>query len=281
MSASFPFIDKLRQVEHYMVMAYRNLANNPYYLSMSDDTFRGLPPVPTNAPTRNRLDLEAGLGDEDPAEYPDVDTDEDYPAPVQTFTDLDGTTRFAVVEGVEFNTIELPAGLRTAEFTELKRALLTRIAKTLGLSYQSVYGDIRDANYSSMRHAVLQDQATFRRVQRILEVGLQGIYDRWAKGMSIEMPGLDTTIERIVRPTWESIDPEKDAKTEVALVDAKLYSRQELMRARGVDPDVVFEEIAEEAELMQEMMPAPAPGEGDEGGDSAPQIDDESDDEGE
>ena len=285
MTPTFPYIDKLRQVEHYMVMAFRNIANNPYYITLSDDAFRGLPAKPTNDTSTNRLDLEAGLGDEDPAEFPDSDTPEDYPSPVQVFKDLDGTERFAVVQGVEFNTIELPAGLRTAEYAELKRSLLTRIAKGLGLSYQAVYGDIRDANYSSMRHAVLQDQATYRRVQRILEVGLQGIYERWALAMSIMEPRLDLSILRVVRPTWESIDPSKDVAADVALVDSALFSRQELIRARGADPEQVFEEILAERELLGQMNAESEDGDGgdntgeDTESDDSSEVDDDEQDE--
>ena len=278
-ATSIPFIDKLRDVEHYMVTAFRNIAQNPYFYKIGDDVYRNLPSTPTGDTPGNRLDLEAGLGDEEPPEFPDADTAEDYPNPIQYLTDPDGVSRMAVAGEMEVEMMGLPPGLRTAEFAELKRSQLTRIAKTAGLSYQAVYGDIRDANYSSMRHAMLQDQATYRRIQRIVEVGMQGIYDRWVVAMRMEQPGLDLEIDRIVYPTWESIDPEKDANTDVKLVEAKLYSRQELMRARGADPAKVFEEIAEEAELIQEMTPAPAAEDGESEEGESPPVDDGDDEE--
>ena len=98
--------------------------------------------------------------------------------------------RLKLHEGVELKTINSPAGLNSREYAEVYRNSMTEFARVVSLSYQAVIGDVRDANFSSMRHAVLQDQATYRRIQRtVVEPGMYGILELWQEAMSVMEPG--------------------------------------------------------------------------------------------
>jgi capsid protein len=82
-------------------------------------------------------------------------------------------------------------------------------------------------------------EPTWRRF--VDRLAIAGVIDRPAYGVSWETPA------------WQSIDPEKDARADLAEVRAGFATRSQMIQRRGYDPDEVLEELAAENDRLDEL----------------------------
>lgn len=167
--------------------------------------------------------------------------------------DTDGTKLQAVEPG---SVVHLPHG-RTVEATAFPdvggqyaaflKQQLHKVAAALGVPYHLVTGDLGDFNYSSIRAALLE----FRRLLELLQHQVmvyqfcRPLWRAWmdAAALAGVISPVDYARNRAdylavewVPDAWEWVDPEKDAKAEVLMIDNLLKSRSRVIRQMGNDP---------------------------------------------
>ena len=230
---SFPPLISLIKVEDAFEHMYITLANHPHYYTVADRMY-------------NQMSMEGG------ANTP-VDGDDDFVAAQQPdiqYIDGVGQNRPIYPEGIEIKSLDLPNGINTNQYNEYRRARVTKAARGVGLSYQAVFGDVREANFSSLRHAMLQDQETFMMVQSLVEHGMVDIHQKWADYQRERFPTLDYTISEIIYPQWDTIDPVKNSLAWQRDIRSGIVSRTEIIERTGRDPEEVFAELEYESDRL-------------------------------
>ena len=140
---------------------------------------------------------------------------------------------------------------------------LRAIAAGLGIPYHVLTGDLSDANYSSLRAG----NKTFERRLSALQHGVlvhqfcRPVWDRFIRTAALT-GAIDTEAYRRdpapfhavswIPPTLPSVDPQKEAEADIALIAARLKSRRQAMLERGYRPEQI------EAQLAAEPSPSTA-----------------------
>ncbi|WP_414833600.1 phage portal protein [Afifella sp. YEN Y35] len=133
------------------------------------------------------------------------------------------------------------------------RAEIRSIAAGVGMPYELVSGDLSQVNYSSARLGLLEFRRRIAALQRNLIIA-RFLLPVWRRFLLLE--GLAGRIEmgvamsagaEFVFPGWAQIDPLKETQADAKAIEARLKSRFEVISARGRDPDVVDEEIRQDA----------------------------------
>ncbi|WP_373504671.1 phage portal protein [Aestuariivirga sp.] len=128
---------------------------------------------------------------------------------------------------------------------------LLAVSASLGLPYHLVTGDVRQANYSSLRAELVE----FRRRMQQLQYGVMAhqlcrpIWARWMETAllagAIELD--DAVTARAVQwipPRWDWVDPLKDIQAQVLAMEAGITSRRKVVEATGYDIEEVDRENA-------------------------------------
>lgn len=154
-----------------------------------------------------------------------------------------------------------------AAYGAFVKGILRGIASSLGVSYNSLANDLEGVNYSSIRQAVLEDRDFWKAVQNwIIENILEEIFSRWLESALLRgvltMPNGNTlnpsNIDRYLNHTftgrrWTWVDPLKDVTANEKAIQLKIRSRSSIIREQGDDPAEVWQEIAEEDELLKSL----------------------------
>lgn len=147
------------------------------------------------------------------------------------------------------------------------KAALRGVACGLGVSYNALANDLEGVNYSSLRQGALSE--------RDLWMGLQGwwsewveqpIYERWAayairsgrvtraNGESLPLDRLPALSEATYQGRrWPWVDPLKDTQSNAAQVALRVKSISAIIRESGNEPCDVWEELAEDMEMLQSL----------------------------
>ena len=136
---------------------------------------------------------------------------------------------------------------------------LLAVSASLGLPYHLVTGDVRQANYSSLRAELVE----FRRRIGQLQHGVMAhqlcrpIWRRWLE-TAVLSGALDTdpTALRPVQwipPRWDWVDPLKDIQAQVLAMEAGITSRRKVVEATGYDIEEVDRENAADASRVKEL----------------------------
>jgi lambda family phage portal protein len=146
---------------------------------------------------------------------------------------------------------------------------LLAVSASLGLPYHLVTGDVRQANYSSLRAELVE----FRRRIGQLQHGVvahqlcRPVWMRW-----LETAALSGTIEadpslarpvQWIPPRWDWVDPLKDIQAQVLAMEAGITSRRKVVEATGYDVEEVDQENASDAQRAADLglMYRASPGE--------------------
>ncbi|MCL7465542.1 phage portal protein [Phaeovulum sp. NW3] len=131
---------------------------------------------------------------------------------------------------------------------------LLAVSASLGLPYHLVTGDVRQANYSSLRAELVE----FRRRIGQLQHGVMAhqlcrpIWRRWLETAVLSGAlDADSVIARPVQwipPRWDWVDPLKDIQAQVLAMEAGLTSRRKVVEATGYDIEEVDRENAADAQ---------------------------------
>ena len=136
---------------------------------------------------------------------------------------------------------------------------LLAVSASLGLPYHLVTGDVRQANYSSLRAELVE----FRRRIGQLQHGVMAhqlcrpIWRRWLE-TAVLSGALDANpiVARPVQwipPRWDWVDPLKDIQAQVLAMEAGITSRRKVVEATGYDIEEVDRENASDARRAAEL----------------------------
>lgn len=154
-------------------------------------------------------------------------------------------------EGVDFSrppaNDDLPAAMTMA---------LRQVASGLGVSYESLTGDLSQVNFSSARMGWLEfgRNITMWREQILIPLLLAPVWRWWM--LTEGQPAFgDLSMVRVnwAPPRREMIDPSREIPALVQAVDAGIMSLSDVIADSGRDPAVVFESIAETMALLNEL----------------------------
>ena len=152
----------------------------------------------------------------------------------------------------EIEYLELAAGNPLPEkYKDLVGIYLASIARSVGMSYFSLTGDVSSANYSSLRFGLGADRVATARIQRLLTGWTTSIIDKWGTFNSLLIPNWPRgwTDFDIIFPRPPDIDPVRDAQARKIDLESEFMSRQEMIREDGRDPDIVAAEIVKWREM--------------------------------
>lgn len=157
----------------------------------------------------------------------------------------------------------------SANFQNFCTLLLRTIGACLELPYETITKDFSKTNYSSARAALLE-------AYRVYDVYRHNIITQYCQpifSMVLEEAFLSNFIKlpctvqefyrnrnlwsnaRWVAPARGYIDPQKEANANIALLNAGLISRSEIIAERGADFDEVTQRLADEDETIDKIRP--------------------------
>ena len=131
---------------------------------------------------------------------------------------------------------------------------LLAVSASLGLPYHLVTGDVRQANYSSLRAELVE----FRRRIGQLQHGVvahqlcRPVWMRWLEVAVLSGAiDADLVLARPVQwipPRWDWVDPLKDIQAQVLAMEAGITSRRKVVEATGYDVEEGDQENASDAQ---------------------------------
>ena len=131
---------------------------------------------------------------------------------------------------------------------------LLAISASLGLPYHLVTGDVRQANYSSLRAELVE----FRRRIGQLQHGVMAhqfcrpVWQRWLEAAALsgalDLPDMAKAKPvHWIPPRWDWVDPLKDIQAQLLGIEAGLMSRRKAVEATGYDIEEIDRENAADA----------------------------------
>lgn len=138
-------------------------------------------------------------------------------------------------------------------YSDFMRQGLSAVAMGLGITYESLAGDLRGVNFSSGRMGRMEMDRNVQiwQQQLLIDQFCRGVskwaLDFWKLERSNSRPEAPVAIEWTA-PRRPLIDPAKEINAAKAEVDAGFTSRQRKQREMGHDPEVIATERAEDAQ---------------------------------
>jgi lambda family phage portal protein len=149
----------------------------------------------------------------------------------------------------------------------------------MGVPYTNVTGDLRQANYSSLREGKLEFRRRIEQVQHgtLVFQLCRPVWNRWLQDAvlsgALEIQGFAENPSaylpvKWIPPKWDWVDPFKDRKAEIEAIAAGLKSRSDVIESEGYDAEEVDRRIAADKAREQELglrfngqpeAPAPEP----------------------
>ena len=137
----------------------------------------------------------------------------------------------------------------------------------MGVPYTNVTGDLRQANYSSLREGKLEFR---RRIEQFQHGTLvfqlcRPVWRRWIRDAvlagALDLPGFARDpapylAVKWIPPKWDWVDPLKDRKAEIEAIEAGLKSRSDVIESEGYDAEG-HQRIADE--FLDLCLPALGP----------------------
>ena len=137
---------------------------------------------------------------------------------------------------------------------------LRGMASGLGVSYQSLSGDLTDVNYSSIRAGTLEQRDMYRVLQKfVIRHFCKPVFMRWITNAitSGTLPFEIRDLPFIAKPEWmvrgwEWVDPLKDTTASVTAVQQGLSTRTRELAKQGRDYEETLKELEREAALAEQ-----------------------------
>jgi lambda family phage portal protein len=137
---------------------------------------------------------------------------------------------------------------------------LLNIAASVGLPYHLVTGDVRQANYSSLRAELVE----FRRRASQLQHGViafqlcRPVWRRWLEAAVLAgelEPGdlAGALAVQWIPPRWDWVDPLKDIQAQLLAIEAGLLSRRKAVEATGYDIEELDRENAADRDRAEAL----------------------------
>lgn len=150
---------------------------------------------------------------------------------------------------VEFNAPPASVGL-TEHMTERLHA----IAAGVGVTYQQMTGDLKQANYSSMRAGALEFNRLVDQWQADLAIQQSG-RPAWRRVMEAAQTNGDLRLPVVPRADWTPpkrpwVDPMKDAQAAILQMRAGILSPQDVIEQTGRAPEDIVRELREWRDML-------------------------------
>lgn len=134
----------------------------------------------------------------------------------------------------------------------------------VGVPYAQASGDLRYANYSSLRAGLVEFRRRLEQLLwRVIVFQLcRPVWTRWfdqaVLAGTIKLPGRATEAAAFaevkwIAPKWDWVDPERDRKAELIAVQNGFKARSDVIEAEGEDAEAVDARIKADREREQEM----------------------------
>ena len=132
------------------------------------------------------------------------------------------------------------------------------------LPYTNVTGDLRQANYSSLREGKLEFRRRIEQVQHgtLVFQLCRPVWNRWLRDAvlsnALDIPGFADDPSAFlpvkwIPPKWDWVDPFKDRKAEIEAIEAGLKSRSDVIESEGYDAEEVDRRIAADKAREEEL----------------------------
>lgn len=164
----------------------------------------------------------------------------------------------------------LPPGVSLAQFEPkgnavdsdtFTRMVMRAIAARLGVSPNTLTGDLERVNYNSLRAGAMADRELWTRLQsELIDQVARPVFLAWLDWWLMR-PDSPLPLSRRAKfaahdwqgRRWQGVDPLKDANANRTHLEGLTRSRSEIIRDDGRDPDAVFQEIAAENARLSEL----------------------------
>ncbi len=145
-------------------------------------------------------------------------------------------------------------GISDGAVRSLRRALIERIARSVGISALTLSADSEGLNFLAARVTSQGDQAFYRVLQSLVRRAMEDVVEYWLDWATTRRPlwGGYQGPYRIDMPAFPYQDPLKDAAALDIQLRAGILSAQQAIRDSGRDPERVMSEILEWRERMGE-----------------------------
>ncbi|QBC44456.1 phage portal protein [Iodobacter fluviatilis] len=175
-------------------------------------------------------------------------------------TDAEPGTFETLPPGVDFKSFnpDYPHAL----YGEFTKACLRGMAAGMGVSYNGLSNDLENVNYSSIRAGLLDERDEWLSLQSwFADVFLAPLYEEWLS-LAILSGQLVLPMAKLAKfqahrwqgRRWQWVDPLRDAKADIMLLDAGLATRSDLLAARGVDPVSFVQRLQADLDKWQPIM---------------------------
>lgn len=160
-----------------------------------------------------------------------------------------------------------------AQFPHFVKAMLRGIASGLGANYNTLANDLEGVNYTSLRHGSLTERDVWMSLQNEwIEGFIDPIFRAWMASALLDgavaprgrpRPGPARLGELCTACVWQPrrwqwVDPLKETQAQREQYALNQRSVSSFIREQGDDPMEVFEEIAAERELFEQLgLPLP------------------------
>lgn len=182
-----------------------------------------------------------------------------------TDTTGDSSQDYDLLEKVEPGIIEhLPGGKQVSfanpptvnNYEEYSRAMLRKIAVGYGIPYETLTGDMSNANFSQARMGWIEFQRLISEWQNTMLIPMMcnPIWGWFVEACVIA--GLipkEVYVKTWTPPRREMIDPAKEIKANNEAIRSGQTSLQDVIRKSGRDPNDVYEELRQDAEKVDEL----------------------------
>ena len=179
-----------------------------------------------------------------------VMTDEDGTSP--NMAAIEELSPGALVKLPPGNTIEWTSPPKVEDYRDFMGEAIGMIAMGMGITRESLSGDLSGVNYSSGRMGhMVQDRNVQRWQQNLMIEQFCGGVEAWALAAWALMTGLPQVPFSLdwTAPRRPLIDPTKEIPAFIEAVDAGMTSMQRVQRELGLDPAVIRKERVQDIEL--------------------------------
>lgn len=157
----------------------------------------------------------------------------------------------------------------TDGFDDFLGAMIRGVASSLGIAYHTLSGDLRQANYSSLRAGLLDERDTWLELQSWFIDGLVDptyqdvtLFGLGTKRINLPFAKREKFLEVSHRGRrWAWVDPQKELVASRIAIEEKLKSRRQIIEEMGGDAEQTWSEIQEEEARFGAEEKRPAFGE--------------------
>jgi lambda family phage portal protein len=143
----------------------------------------------------------------------------------------------------------------SVQFDSVLMANWLCLAAGAGITYNQLTGDLRQANYSSMRAGTIEFRRLIEQFQylTIADMLLEPLADRWtevAQDAGLLPRRVGGYPREWIFPAWEPIDPLKDLQADILAVRSGRMTWDHFVSSWGFDPADQIDQIAEWLKLL-------------------------------